>query len=156
MEKIKVEKVRPMRVAYIEHVGPYDRIPWDAHMTRLFGWAKKNRVRPGFRGIGIYLDNPAETPPEQCRSEVAIQIKGDAEGSEGIQVKDLPEMDVAVTKFRGPASTIGEVYRTITQWMEDHGYAWAGPSMEVYGRKPKVVGDEVIISATIQVPVKKK
>ena len=156
MEKIKVKKTKPMKVAYIEHVGPYDRIPWDEYMSRLFRWAKEHKVRPGFRGIGIYFDNPEQVSPEECRSEVAIQIKGDAQGSEGILVKELPEMEVATTRYKGPANQLGEIYRKIGGWMEENGYEWAGPSMEIYSRKPRVVKGEVIISITIQVPIKKK
>jgi len=132
MEKIKVKKTKPMKVAYIEHVGPYDRIPWDEYMSRLFRWAKEHKVRPGFRGIGIYFDNPEQVSPEECRSEVAIQIN------------------------KGPANQLGEIYRKIGEWMEENGYEWAGPSMEIYSRKPRVVKGEVIISITIQVPIKKK
>ncbi len=156
MEKVRVEKTKSMKLAYIEHVGAYDRVPWDDYMAKLFSWAKEHKVRPGFKSVGIYYDNPEHTSPEQCRSDIAIPIKGDASPDGDIKVKEVPVMEVAVTKHKGPASQIGETYAGINKWIEENGYEWAGPSMEIYGKKPKVVGNEVILHVAIQVPVRKK
>lgn len=43
-------------------------------------WAKENKVRHGFKIIGIYHDNPELVPSENCRSEIGIEIKGEANG----------------------------------------------------------------------------
>ncbi len=40
--------------------------------------------------------------------------------------------------------------------MDKNGYEWAGPSLEVCSKKPKMVNGEMILSTTIQVPIKKK
>lgn len=156
MAKIKVKKTKPMKVAYVEHVGEYGKVPWDEYMEKLFAWAKEHKVRPGFKGIGIYYDNPEEEPPEECRSEIAIPIKGEASSANDIKVKDLLAIEIAETKFRGPSSQIGEMYKEVNEWMEANGYEWAGPAMEIYTRKPKVIGNETILRMTVQVPVKPK
>lgn len=156
MAKIKVKKTKPMKVAYIEHTGPYDQVPWDEYMERLYGWAKEHKVRPGFKGIGIYHDNPEETRPEECKSEVAIPIKGETASGDDVQVKELPAMQVAELKFKGPSNQLGDAYRTIETWMQEQGYDWAGPAMEIYASKPKEKAGEVILSARIQVPIQKQ
>ena len=35
MEKIKVENTKPMKIAYIEHIGAYSEVPYDEYMNRL-------------------------------------------------------------------------------------------------------------------------
>ncbi len=156
MAKIKVKKTKPMKVAYVEHVGEYGKVPWDEYMGKLFAWAKEHKVRPGFKGIGIYYDNPEEKPPEECRSEIAIPIKGEAASADDIKVKDLPAIEVAETKFHGPSSQIGGMYKEVNEWMEANSYEWAGPAMEIYTRKPKVIGNETILRMTVQVPIKQR
>ncbi|UCE91044.1 MAG: hypothetical protein JSV90_06380 [Methanobacteriota archaeon] len=48
MSKVRVEKRKPMTIAYIEHLGPYRRMPFDKYIDWLYGWAKLTRVRPMF------------------------------------------------------------------------------------------------------------
>jgi len=156
MADVKIKKIKPFKMAYIEHVGSYDEIPFDEYISQLYGWTKEKKVRPGFRTIGIFYDSPEKTSPEKCRSEIGIPITGEVEGGEKIKIKEIPSMDVAVIKHKGPASQYSETYRKITEWIEENGYEWAGPAMEIYTKKPKIVGDERILYATIQVPIKKK
>lgn len=156
MKKIKLEKTKPITLAYIEHIGSYGEIPFDRHIFQLYTWAKEKKVRPGFKTMGIFYDNPEEKPPAECRSEIGIPIKGTASSDEQIKIKELPSMDVAVIKHKGPASEYGETYKKLAEWIEENGYEWAGPAMEVYKKKPKVVGNETIIYANVQAPVKKK
>ena len=159
MDKVKVEKTKPMKIAYIEHIGAYSEVPYDEYMNRLFSWAKQNKVRPGFKTMSLCYDNPHETAPAECRSEIAIPIKGTATPSEDIKVKDLPSMEVAVIKHKGPSEKYDESYEKLSQWMEENGYEWAMepvPVIEEYTKKPKVVGGETIIYANIKVPIKKK
>ena len=139
MAKIKVEKTKPMKIAYIEHVGAYGEIPYEKYYSRLYEWAKENKIRPGFQALSLCYDNPHETPPAQCRSEVAIPIKGTATSSEDIKIKELPSMEVAQIKHKGSSEEYKNSYKTLNDWIVQNGYEWAGPSMEVYTKKPKVV-----------------
>jgi DNA gyrase inhibitor GyrI len=72
MAAVKIEQTRPMTIAYVEHTGEYGKLPFEEDMKTLCGWAKANKVRPGLQALGIFHGNPSETPPERCRSEVAI------------------------------------------------------------------------------------
>lgn len=156
MTKIKAREIKPMNVAYIEHVGEYDKIPWDKYMEKLFAWAKEHKVRPGFKGIGIYYDNPEQTLPKKCRSEIAIPIKGTASSGKEIKVKEIPQSEVAETKFHGSSDEIAKIYKELGEWIEKNGYEWNGPCMEIYGRKPKNVKGKTVLHMTLQVPIKKK
>jgi hypothetical protein len=34
--------------AFIENGGPFDKIPWQEYIEKLYGWVKKQKVVPGF------------------------------------------------------------------------------------------------------------
>lgn len=154
--KVKLERRKPVRLAYIEHVGAYDAIPFEDYVNRLYGWAREVKVRPGFYPIGIFHDSPEETPPERCRSEIAIPITGEAPGRGDVRIRDMPAMQVAAISHRGPSSDYAKTYRALSEWVAEHGYEWAGPSMEVYTKKPKEIGGQIVHYAKIMAPVRKK
>jgi len=156
MAKIKIKKTKPYKLAYVEHVGDYGNVPFDKYISQLYGWAKEKRVRPGFRPIGIYYDSPEHTPPEKCRSEIGIPIHGTSEPEGDIKIKDMPVMEVAAIKHAGPAKDYCKTYGMLGEWMAQNNYEWAGPAVEVYTKKPKVVGGETMIYVEVQVPVRKK
>lgn len=156
MAGIKVEKRKPVKLAYIEHVGSYGAIPFDDYIPRLYGWAKKARVRPGMYTLGIFHDMPDRTPPERCRSEIGIPITGEAAAEGDIRIKEIPEMDVAALSFKGPAEDYGKAYAELGAWIAEHGYEGAGPSMESYTKKPEQLGGKTILYAKIMFPVRRK
>jgi AraC family transcriptional regulator len=156
MAGVKLKTIKPQKLAYVEHTGDYGSIPYDEYFGKLYEWAKEKNVRPGFKGLGIFYDDPQKKPPEDCRSEICIPIVGDAESEGEIKIKELPEMQVAVLKHKGSSKDYPDTYNKLHEWTRQNGYEWAGPYMEVYNKKPKTKGDETIISSNVQVPVKKK
>lgn len=156
MTGIKIKTIKPQKLAYIEHTGDYSSIPYDNYYEKLYAWAKEKKIRPGFKALGIFHDDPEKTPPELCKSEICIPIVGEAEDEGEIKVKELPSMEVAQIKHKGSSSEYQNTYKTLNEWITQNGYELAGPSMEVYSKKPKTEGEETIISATIQAPIKKK
>ncbi len=156
MAGIKIKTLKPQKLAYIEHKGTYSEIPYDKYYEKLFSWAKEKKIRPGMKALGIFFDDPDKTQPEQCNSEICIPIFGEAESDEEISIKDLPSMEVAQIKHKGSSEEYKNTYKTLSDWIEQNGYEWAGPSMEVYTKKPKMAGNKIIIYANIQAPIKKK
>lgn len=156
MAGIKLKTAKSIKLAYLEHTGDYGSIPYDDYFNKLYKWAKEKKVRPGFKPMGIFHDSPEQTPSEECRSEIGIPIVGDAEPEGDIKIKELPPMEVAVIKHKGSTKEYQDTYRKLNEWITKNGYEWAGPAIEVYTKKPKTVGDETIIYANVQVPVKKK
>ena len=85
----KIESRKAANISYIEHFGPYDGVPWENYIQRLYGWAKKQKVMPGFYPMGIYHDDPQKTSAEKCRSEIAITFKGKGKEENGIRTRRL-------------------------------------------------------------------
>lgn len=153
--RVKRERRGPIKLAYIEHVGPYDKIPFSEYLGRLYEWAKENHVRPGFYPLGMFQDSPDTTPQENLRSEIGIQVYGEARASNGILIKELPDMDVASISHKGPSGDYPQTYKELSDWITNHGYEWTGPSMELYTRKPKLVRGETILFTKIMAPLRK-
>lgn len=152
----KLESRKATDIAVIEHVGPYDKIPWDEYIPRLYGWAKEQKVMPGFYPIGIYHDVPESTTPEKLRSDVAIAFKGKGKASRGIVLKKLPAMKVATISHKGPGSEYKDTYARLHQWIAEKGLRAAGPPIEIYSRKPEVLRGRTILHAKVMIPVKRK
>jgi effector-binding domain-containing protein len=155
MPPVKLEKRKPLKIAYIVHVGSYGNIPFDKYIPQLYEWAKKNKVMPGFYPMGIYMSDPKTTPPDKCVTELAISFKGDGHPEGDIKVMDLPEMTVASYSHKGPASEYQKSYDTLTSWIAEKGYTMSGPPIEVYSKKPEMVGGQMIIYTKIMFPVVK-
>lgn len=156
MAGVKLESRRPITIAYIEHVGSYGSIPFDKYYGQLYGWAKENKIMPGFHPMGIFHSIPKETPPEECKATIAIPIYGKGKPSGDVKIKKLPAMKVASYSHKGPASEYQNSYNKMETWIKEKGYALAASPMEVYSKKPEVVKGEMIIYAKIMMPVKKK
>ena len=156
MDKIKIQKLKPIKKAYIEHIGKYDEVPYDKYVPRLYEWAKENKVRPGFKNINVFHDDPQEKNPSECKSWIGIPIKGNTKSDDEVKIQEMQEMEVATMKFKGPGSEYKNAYQKINDWMNENGFEWAGPSLEVCSKKPKMVNGEMILSTTIHVPIKKK
>jgi AraC family transcriptional regulator len=152
----RLEERQASNLAYIETKGPFDKIPWQEYLEKLYGWAKKQKVMPGFYPMGIYLDDPKMVPPEECRTEIAITFKGKAQEESGVKIREMPAMKVASISHKGPGSEFKKTYGTLMEWIEKKGFELSGPPMEIYSKKPEVVGGETILYAKVMLPVKKK
>jgi len=156
MIKVKVKKRKSGMAACIDHTGAYGSLPFDELIGRLYAWAKDQGARPGFRPFAIYMNNPHETPAEELITRVAIPIGKKGESRDGVEVLDIPEMEVASTRFKGPTEEYSATYSELAKWTEDNGYEVTAPPMEIYTRKPKVVDGKSIIFSEVLFPVKRK
>jgi len=79
-KQVRVEHVRPIIVAFVRHVGAYDKIldkdsPMSALWEELFAWGNANGlINTDSLLIGIPQDDPSVTPPEKQRFDVCVQI----------------------------------------------------------------------------------
>ncbi len=156
MGKIKLEKRKPVTIAYLGHKGAYSSIPFDEYIGRLYGWAKERRIRPGFYPMAVYYDDPDTTPPEMCRTDIAIPVAGEPKGDDEIKVRKIPAMTVATISHKGPSEEYKQTYDALSKWVSENGFEWDGPPMEIYTKKPKVVDGKTIFRAKILAPVRKK
>jgi DNA gyrase inhibitor len=152
----RLETRKATNVAYIEHKGPYDRVPWEDYIERLYGWAKEQKVMPGFYPMAIYHDDPEKTSPEECRSDIAITFKGRAKEQTGVKVRRMSAVKVVTISHKGPGTEFRSTYAKLGEWIEKNGYRISGPPIEVYSKKPEVVGGVTVLYGKVMMPVTKK
>jgi AraC family transcriptional regulator len=144
-----------LKIAYIKHSGAYDKIPFDQYFGKLFAWAKEKRLKPAGPPMGIFYDDPKNVPAEKCKSEVGIPIRGKTKPEKKIKIKEIAPTTVAAITHRGPMKDYMKTYEKLNEWIAENSYVTAGPPMEVYLSKPKLVHGEPAIFSVVQVPVKK-
>lgn len=108
----KVVRLRPMHVAFVRHVGPYENVP-ESLFDELERWRTIRRLPGPAVWLGIGHDSPGLTPPEKLRFDAAVEVPGPfaAEGRIAHQV--LAGGEFAVTTHAGPYETLPQAYMQI-------------------------------------------
>ncbi len=143
---VREEKTGPYTFAYTEHVGSYSGV--GKPMMEL----DKKMREAGFKstlGIGIYYDDPKNTPKEELRSEVgSIISEKDMEKVEkeenSFKFKTMEEKTRIVAEFpyrnmmsyfMGPM----KVYPAMGKYMKEKGYNMDTVGTEVYDMENKKI-----------------
>jgi len=107
--KVITRKIKPMRVAYLRHVGPYEdvRPTWNDIMARLSA-DKQIRTRSVFIGIGH--DNPSVTPAAELRYDACVTVDRDYEPKKPVKLQIITGGDYAVAK-NCPVGNIKDAYQ---------------------------------------------
>ena len=114
--KVITKKIKPMRVAYLRHVGPYEdtRQTWFDLHARLSA-DKQIRKRSVFIGIGH--DNPAVTPAAELRYDACVTVAGDYEPKKPVKLQTIAGGDYAVAK-NCPVGKIKDAYQYLyAKWL---------------------------------------
>lgn len=153
MNRPRFEERKGTMLAYIEHEGPYNDMPWGEAMEALYGWAREQKVMPGPHPIGIYYDDPQLVPGHRCRSHIAITYRGEGKDARGVRTRCQPAMKVASLSFKGPGRDLGMAYHTLARWIEHRGHTAVGPSIEIYSRRPEIIDGDIILYSKIMMQV---
>ncbi|HEY0705697.1 MAG TPA: AraC family transcriptional regulator [Polyangia bacterium] len=140
---VEIKTMPAMRVASLQHVGPYNRISEAfARLGELAGRAGLIRGKPTM--LAIYHDDPEITPEAELRSNAALVI------AEGVPIPPgLHELQVAAGRYastlhRGPYETLGDSWSQLMgQWLPQSGQRIGpGVSYEIYRNTPLEVPRE--------------
>ena len=114
--KVITRKIKPLRVAYLRHVGPYEETKptWFDLMARLSA-DKQIRKRSMFIGIGH--DNPSVTPEAELRYDACITVAAEYEPKPPVAVQTIAGGDCAVVK-NCPIGKIKDAFQHLYgQWL---------------------------------------
>ncbi len=95
--KVIIRKIKPMRVAYMRHVGPYENTK-QTGMELTARLVAEKQIRKNSLFIGIGHDNPAVTPAAELRYDACITVDEKYEPKKPVQVQTIPGGDHAVIK----------------------------------------------------------
>jgi AraC family transcriptional regulator len=95
--KVITRKIKPMRVAYLRHVGPYEDTneTWIDLTKRL---STDNQIHKRSMFIGIGHDNPAMIPVAELRYDACITVDGAYEPKKPVELQTIDGGDYAVVK----------------------------------------------------------
>jgi AraC family transcriptional regulator len=135
---VSIQPVPAMRVAFMRHVGPYDRVgeTW----SKLFALAgPRGLLGPHIRIVGVVHDDPEVTPPERVRYDAGLIIHQDFKPAGEIGVQEIGGGEYAVAGHRGPYGGLGETYTKLCgQWLPAAGREpRSAPALEIYCNSPR-------------------
>jgi AraC family transcriptional regulator len=114
--QVRVEQVRPIIVAFVRHVGPYDKLlekgsPMAPLWDELFRWGNDNKlIDAASLLIGMPQDDPSVTPPEKQRFDVCVQIPEFRNPSGHICCQTISAGTFGVGRHYGSFDNLAETY----------------------------------------------
>jgi AraC family transcriptional regulator len=158
--QVRLEHVRPIIVAFVRHVGPYDKLlDKGSSMSRLweelFAWGNANLlINADSLLIGVPQDDPSITPPEKQRFDVCVQIPEFHSPSGHIGCQTISAGIFGVGRHYGSFDTLADTYMHVYDSLVTAGKfkLRAQPSFEVYSYS-LVKGDIRIHFTDVYLPV---
>lgn len=144
---LRFEKRKPLRVAFVRHVGPYQEC--GAAWEKLLTFATEHDLfTPETLRIGIGHDNPDVTPPAKLRYDACLTVSDQFQATAEIGVQELPGGEYAVVPLRGPYSALPDAYRWLFEkWLPNSGrQLQCAPCFEVYVTDPTTTLPEASIT----------
>jgi len=145
--EIKIQRLDPIRVAFMRHVGPYSNVgvTWDKFLPYL---GKEGLLGGDSQFIGICHDDPAVTPSDKVRYDACVSVHGTFQPIGDIGVQVIPGGDYAVTTHFGPYRKLGDTYaQLLGQWLPRSGRELRStPCFEIYLNDPQSTDPEDLVT----------
>ena len=134
-----IELFVPGPVAYVRRTGPYGGGNAET-MQALKAWAPSNDLMKGSAVLfGIAWDDPAATPPKECRYDACIALPvGFAPTGDGIKTGELPGGKYAVFTLPHTAEAVAEAWGQVFSVLAAQGLA-PDPQRPILERYPQAL-----------------
>lgn len=158
--RVRVERLRPVLVAFIRYTGPYENIlePGSKLISlweTLFKWGgERGLVDNNSLLIGIPQDDPTVTPPEKQRFDVGIQVQEFRDPVENIGCQTVGSGLYAIGRHYGSFENLAETYAYVYDSCVGSGkyQLIPAPPFEIYNHSQ--LQDDLYIHATdVYLPV---
>ena len=126
----------------------------DAASSSLFAYLKEIGTVPS--GPWFTLYHNADYNDVEVDTEVCVPTRLPAPSSDEIRQGNFPAHTQAWTLHEGPYERIGQAYRALQSWLDDHGYAPAGPVRDLCLVGAMDVGDPGHYRTEVAWPVTKR
>lgn len=143
VREVRIETVPTLRVAFLRHIGPYDKA--NGVFDRLMAWAgPRGLLGRGSLVLGICHDDPDVTAPDKIRFDCCVTVPEHVRGEGEIGVQTLEGGECAVLTQYGPYTQLGEAYRWLFgTWLPTSGREPRNaPPYEVYHGDPREMPPE--------------
>ncbi|WP_291330298.1 GyrI-like domain-containing protein [Desulfovibrio sp. UCD-KL4C] len=151
---VKIWALEPMKLAYVEHVGPYQEV--EVAWMKLASWAgEKGLFSERTKSYGVYYDNPLEVSAEKLRSEACITLDKEVETAGDVKIRDVESGRYAVTAHLGSYDKLADSWMELcTKWLPESGEeCTGGPCFEQYLNDPHATTPEHLVTILL-LPIK--
>ncbi|MFD2564370.1 AraC family transcriptional regulator [Aquimarina rubra] len=140
ISNISVEKLPKKKLAYIEHMGPYqgDTELFGKLFTYVMEWAQPKGLMndPKVEAITIYPDDPKTIPESQQRIRVGFTVPEDTTAENDIQVLEIPEGSYAVGSFEILPNEYGSAWNEVFEYIKNKNLVPTDMMYESYKNEP--------------------
>lgn len=153
--KPEIRMIPKMTVAYVRHVGPYEKC--EPAWQKLMAWAgKKGLFGPDTVFLGISYDDPETVPADKLRYDACMTVSKETKAEGEVKTKEIGGREYAVFIHRGPYENMKTTYEYIYK-------KWAAtakrpitydPALEIFKNDPRNTPPEKLITE-ICVPLRK-
>ena len=145
--EVKIERLDPLRVAFVRHVGPYNEVgqAWETVCARL---GQQGLLGSDSRFVGVCYDDPEVTPREKIRYDACVTVDDDFVAEGEVSVQTLPGGEFAVVTHEGPYERLSQTYAALFgQWLPHSGRELRSqPSLEFYLNDPEGTDPEDLLT----------
>ena len=145
--KVEIKRLKPMRVAFMRHVGPYGDVgkTWDQFLTVM---GKEGYLGGNPLMLGSCHDDPEVTPPAKLRYDACLTVGEDFSPRGDVGVQTVAGGAYAVTTHTGPYDQLGRAYAEfLGQWLPRSGRELRdAPCFEVYLNAPESTAPEELLT----------
>ncbi len=145
--KVEIKKIKPLRVAFMRHVGPYKHAgaTWDKLLPIL---GKEGLLGGNPMFIGISHDDPEVTLPARLRYDACVTVDQRFQGENDVGIQTIVGGEYAVTTHQGPYDKLGDTYAALLgQWLPRSGRELANnPCFEVYLNSPESTAPQDLLT----------
>jgi len=119
---VEVKTLPELHVAYIRHVGPYNKI--GSAFEKLMQWAgPRGCLRfPQTKVLAVYHDNPDVTEESKLTSSACIAVPKGTPVDGPVKTMTIPGGLFAVAHAEIFADQFGEAWNKLMQWLSTSGY----------------------------------
>ena len=152
--EVSLKQIPPMNVVSIRANTSMESMAED--MGERYGelWAYLQEVGGSCTGVSaVYHDQ--EFDPENIDVECCFSVEEALPERGRIVSRLLEGGPMASTTHKGPYDELGAAYEAVAKWIEENGYAYAGPMRDIYLNDPEEVSPEELLTETL-FPVSKK
>jgi AraC family transcriptional regulator len=156
MMDIRIESLPALQVAAVRHSGSYRTI--GPEFERLAAWfGRSGLFGPSTQGVGIYYDDPRETPEEKLRSDACFSLGRSmpADAPDWVRAATTEAGEYAIARFKGPYTRLDEAYQWLfSTWLPTSGREPAEkPILEFYRNSPRDTRPDDLVT-DIAIPLK--
>jgi DNA gyrase inhibitor GyrI len=151
---IGTKEVPAQTVVTFVHRGPYCDI--GKSLAPAMDVIFASDLVPNGAAWGTYLNDPANVPTEDLRTELAVRVskmkETDPDLPSGYEFATVPAKRVAYAYHRGDHADEGEAHERLRAWMTGEGLSPMGPPQAIWYHDPEVTLTEDLVTE-VQIPV---